>query len=543
VSSTPDQPEDVTPQKVSRRGFLKYVVAGAAVAAVAGSGAYYYLDYLPRSTAKPDTVIIAWNDQILNLHPYLLNRSMPEESPLNAIYDRYMTQDRNLKYGPGIVTSWQWGAGNTTIDLQVRSGVQFHNGDPLTADDVGFSMQTAAQPGMAYSGVWSIISSIDINSSTSLTLNLTHYDPAFPTWFGFLDAFVIPKNYYTKVGQNGFAQNPVGSGPYKFVSYQNGVLKLQAFENYWGGAPPIPNVVFQEVLDPSSRASDIQSGTADFTEQVDVSVYSQLASSSGLTGERPFTTDIANFFVAPYFEPFKDSRVRLALHYAIDKNSLVNNVLLGFGRPLSMPEAPGYLAYDPNFSFPYDAGKAQDLLSAAGYSQSNPLNLNVMTTNGVTTKDYEITQACAQMWKNLGMVNVTIDTITVAQFFTARTNTGTLDALSFYVWSNATGDPENDVGFMLWPNSPFSAWAGMKAAGKTDYTGLMNQALQMFTPIFTETDQTTRIQDAINASEWAVQNGLIIPLYQQAQPLVMKQKLQYNPFPEGYILAQDMSWT
>lgn len=539
-NSEKEKPIESQQPKVSRRGLLKYAIVGAAVIAVAGSGTYYYLNSL--APTKSNTLNVAWNDQILTLHPYALNRSSPEESPLDAIYDRYIQQDRNLNFNPGVVSAWSWGSDNKSLDLTVRSDVKFHDGTQCTADDIGFSLQTAGSKGMAYAGVWDIITGVTINSSTSLTLELARFDPAFPDWLGFLDAFVIPKAYYLKVGSTAFGQNPIGTGPYQFVSYSNGVLKLKAFKDYWQGAPAIQNVVFTETLNPTARASAIQSGQADFTLQVDVSTYSQLASAAGLTGVKPFTTDVASFFVAPYFEPFNDPNVRLAVHYALDKQSLVNNVLLGFGRPLSQPEAPGYLAYDSNFNFPYDPTKAQQLLSAAGYGSGNPLNLTVMTTQGVTTKDYEITQACAQMWQNVG-INVHVDVVTVAQFFTARTNTGTLDALSFYVWSNATGDPENDVFDMLDPQSPFSAWSGMQAAGKTDYTGLMSQTAQQLAPIVTDTTTSARAQAGTQAAEWCVNNGLIIPLYQQAQPLVMKNKLSYNPWPQGWVRPYYMTWT
>lgn len=527
----------------SRRRFLKYAVAGVVVALVAGYG-YAYLNST-KGSGKPNSLNIAWNDQILTLHPYALHRSSPEESPLDAIYDRYIQQDRNFNFNPGVVSSWSWGSDNKSINMTVRNDVKFHDGTQCTADDIAFSLQTAGAKGMAYGPVWDIITGTTINSSTSLTLELSHFDPGFPKWFGFLDAFIIPKAYYQKVGSTAFGQNPIATGPYQFVSYSNGVLKLRAFPDYWQGPAPIENVVFSEVLDPTARASDIKSGQSDFTLQVDVKTYSALASTTGLVGQKPFTTDVASFFVAPYFPPFKDQRVRLALHYALDKNSLVNNVLLGFGRPLSMPEAPGYLAYDPNFNFPYDAQQAKSLLQQAGYGQgeaNGPLNLTVMTTQGVTTKDYEIAQAAAQMWQNIG-INVHIDVVTVAQFFTARTKTGTLDALSFYVWSNSTGDPENDVFDMMDPQSPFSAWSGMIAAGETDYTGLQSQCAQQLAPIVTGTTDSDRAAAGRAASEWVVNNGLLIPLYQQAQPLVMKSTLNNNPWPQGWVRPYYMSWT
>jgi peptide/nickel transport system substrate-binding protein len=524
--------EGAPQEKVSRRRFIKYAGAGVVGLALVAGGTYYYLNY-GAQTPKSDTVVIAWSDQILSLHPYLLNLNASEESPLDAIYDRYIRQDKNLVYGPGVVTSWDWSSDHTMLNLACRSDVKFHNGDKLTSNDVAFSLQTAGDKKFAYGGVWQNIISIDLPTNTSLTLHVARYDPAFPDWLGFFDAFIIPKNYYSQVGQDAFAKSPVGSGPYKLISNSGGLLKLEAFPDYWSGPAPIKNVIFKQVLDPSARASEIQSGTSDFTLQVDTSVYSQLAGTKGLAGQKPFTTDVVNWFVAPYFEPFKDLGVRQAVHYALDKNSIVNNVLQGFGRPLSMPECPGYLSYDSSYNFPYDPDKAKSLLATAGYSASKPLNLTVGTTKGTITKDYEVAQACVQMWQNVG-INVTLNVITLDQFFSARSFDGTLNALTLDIWSNQTGDPENDVGYMTWPSSPFSAWAGLKAKGKTDYTGLMDQANAMISPIFTGSDQKARIQAGTAAAKWVSEQGLIIPLYQQAQPLVMKSNLSYEPWPQSW---------
>ena len=88
--------------KVSRRGFLKYAVAGVVVVAAVGGGAYYYLS--SKSSSKPDTVTIAWPYQITDLHPYRLNNNGIQESPLDAIYERYELQDRNLNFQPGVVS-------------------------------------------------------------------------------------------------------------------------------------------------------------------------------------------------------------------------------------------------------------------------------------------------------------------------------------------------------------------------------------------------------------------------------------------------------
>ncbi|HZW57999.1 MAG TPA: ABC transporter substrate-binding protein [Nitrososphaerales archaeon] len=540
-------PEDVTPSqqsKVSRRRFLKYTAAGVVVAAAAGAGAYYYLSSTS-SSGKNDTVVIAWPYQINDLHPYRLNHNGIQESPMDAIYDRFILQDRNLQFQPGVVSNWSWGSNptsNPVINMTVRSDVKFHDGTQLTADDIAFSLQTAATQGFAYAGVWGIITNITVNSSTSLTLQLSRFDPGFPVWFGFLDAFIVPKAYYQKVGADGFATAPISCGPYKFVSHQNGILKLQAFSDYWQGAAPIPNAIFKEVTDPSSRASEVQSGTSDITQAIDTSVFKQLSSTSGLKGAQGSVSAVSCWFVSPYFPAFKDAGVRQALNYAIDRNSLVQNVLGGIGQPDSLPEEPGYQSWDPNFNIAFDANKAQSLLQAAGYSASNPLNLPVLTTNGAITGDYNIAQACAQMWKNVG-INVNLQTMTEAQYYTYRSSTGTDAALLFNDWSNSTGDPEDDIGYIMSPNSPFSMWAGMKAKGATDVTGLMDTANQMLTPVFTSPDNPTRYAAGKAAAEWAVNNGLLIPLYMEYIPIVMKSKLNFTPWPQGWMRPYSMSWS
>jgi peptide/nickel transport system substrate-binding protein len=551
--NNPENPPSTTstqPTKVNRRGFLKYAVAGVVAAAVIGGGAYAYLSTRSSSSSKPDTVNIAWPYQIVDLHPYRLNNNGIQESPLDAIYDRYMLQDRNLQFQPGVVTGYTWGPNPTTnpvLNLTVRSGVTFHDGSALTADDIAFSMQTAATSTFAYGGVWGIISNATVNSSTSLTLNLSRFDPGFPVWFGFLDAFIIPKAYYTSLGStptaqaNAFAAAPIGSGPYKFVSNTNGILKLQAYDNYWQGAASIPNAVFTTVTDPASRADAVQSGTSDITQSIDATVYKTLASTAGLAGTTGSVSAVACFFVSPYFPAFANTGVRQALNYAIDRNSLVTNVLDGIGEPAWLPEEPDYQSWSSTFNIPFDLNMATSLLNSAGYNSNNKLQLPVNTTNGAITGDYAIAQACQQMWENTNAIDVTLNTMTQAQYFDDRDD-GTTAALLFNDWSNSTGDPEDDIGYIMWPSSPFSMWAGMIASKATDVTGLEATANSMLTPVFTSPDNPTRYADGLAAAEWAVSQGLLIPLFQEYTPIVKKNTLNFTPWPQGWMRPYSMSW-
>ena len=216
----------------------------------------------------------------------------------------------------------------------------------------------------------------------------------------------------------------MGSGPYKVVTFTPGsTLVLEAFDQYWKGAPPIKRAVFKMVTDPTARVAEMVSGNADIASEVPVEEFGRLSTQATLKGVKQPVADMAQIFLNPRFDPFKKEEVRLAVHYAIDKKAIVEKVLLGFGMPLSLTEAPLYDAYDGSFNFPYDPVKARQLLQTAGYSASNPLRLKVMTTRGVRAKDFEFMSAITQMWKDVG-IESELEVITIPQWFQFRTARG-----------------------------------------------------------------------------------------------------------------------
>jgi len=489
--------------------------------------------------AKPARLVIAWPFEIVTLNPYRFSRNIPVESPMAAIYDRFLSQGRDLIQLPGVIESWEWGPEKTSLDLRVRQGIKFHDGTPLTAEDVAFSLQTMKTPPNAYAGVWGVISNIEVTGASVVKLTLSRYDPSIIAWLGFLDAFVVPKHVWERVGPDEFGKNPVGSGPYKVKSFKPGILELERFEDYWRGVASIKEVVFKEVLDPRSRAVEVEAGTSDYTLEIDIDDFDRLSKTQGLRAVSQLVTDVAILMIPTYHPETGNINVRLAMHYAIDKESIVKNILKGHGRVVHTTEAPGYRAYLPDFSFPYDPNRASQLLAAAGYSKSNPVKITVATFKGNFPRDYEVMQAVVAMWREVG-IEAELEVITIAQHFEMR-NTGKMKHAHFYVWSNATGDPVNSVGHSQWPNSPFSTWRGLKAANLTDYSGLMDEATQMLNPVFLEKDEEKRIAAAKQAAKYVVEKGLVIPLYQLAQLHVMKSDIKYDPWPQGWVLPYYMT--
>ncbi len=503
---------------MTRRGFL----VGAGTTSLT-------LPWARRAWAQKKTnVTIAFPEAITSMDPQPGSRSTPRESFYQAVFDRYLGQDRQLKYHGAVVETWRYtNPEKTAMEMKIRRGISFHDGSPLTAEDVAFSlgrMRTTPPYSVVYKG----ITTIEMPDRFSLRLRFGAYNPAFTKWLGFLSGFVLPKAAFEKAAAEEFAKNPVGSGPYKAVRFVSGsLLVLEAFDRHWRGAPPIKRAVFKVVGDPTARVSEILSGDADITVEIPVEEYARLAAQPGLRGVKQPVTDVATLFVSPRFEPFQKEGVRLAVHHAIDKKTLVDKVLLGFGVPLSTTEAPLYEAHT-DWSFPYDPDRARDLLGKAGYSRSNPLRLQVMTTKGAKTKDFEVMSAITQMWKDVG-IEAELEIITIPQFFQHR-SAKTIAPLSLYFWSNPTGDPVNSVGFMTRNKGPFKVWESPDVDPKVD-------------PIFVETDEGKRIAAAKEAARYVVERGYIIPLYQVVMPVIMKKDLVYEPYPQGVVLPQDMSWT
>jgi dipeptide transport system substrate-binding protein len=397
---------------------------------------------------------------------------------------------------------------------------------------VAFSMERMKKESV-YKAIYGKVREFQVKDRYALHLDFERFDPSFPRWLGFLASFVLPKDYFAKVGAEEFARKPIGSGPYRVVSFTPGsTLVLEAFDRYWKGAPPIKRAVFKMVTDPTARSAEITSGNADITSEVPVEEFQRLATQPGLKVVKQPVSDIATLYVSPRFPPFQKEEVRLAVHHAIDKKTLVEKVLLGFGLPLSTTEGPLYDAYDPSVTFAYDPGKAKQLLQKAGYSPASPLRLAVMTTRGVRAKDFEVMTAITQMWKDVG-IEAELEVITIPQWFQYRNNrTGEgkgIAPLSLYFWSNVSGDPINSVGFQLNVKGPFRVWES-------------EDMVPLIDPVFEEKDEPKRIAAAKRAAKYGVEKGYIMPLYQVVQPVVMKKELAYQPFPTGVLVPQEMSW-
>src|SRR5262250_3278861 len=188
---------------------------------------------------------------------------------LYAIHDALVKPMPGNLMTPSLAESWTVSADQRVYEFKLREGVKFHNGDPFTADDVKFSFQRSKVGKVLKDRV----RDVEIVSPTRVRFHLHEPFPDFMALYGTMATgagWVVPKKYVEKVGDEGFRKQPVGLGPYKFVSHTPGVdLVLEAYEGYWRKMPSVKRLVFKSVPEPTTRAAMLKNGEVDVAYMLD----------------------------------------------------------------------------------------------------------------------------------------------------------------------------------------------------------------------------------------------------------------------------------
>jgi len=476
----------------------------------------------PAGAASADTLTIAFNVNLPSFDPTTGPSSVNPtiQAIYRSIFDQYIGQKPDLSLEPGLLTKWGWNDDKTKAWMDVREGVVWHDGTPLTPEDVVWSIQRAGDPkgGNPVSFVWASLENFKVEGSR-ITADCKNFDPTIFMWMAFLTGYVLPKAYYTKVGAEGFEKKPIGTGPYIVDEYQgNAFLRLKRNEKYWGAKPAFETVIFKFVPDGTSRVAEIESGSADVTLEIPYEEYDRLRVKPGLAGVCKPVTDIGMIFLTNTYKELDDENVRQAMVSAIDKDIIAKKLLRGYATPIDTLDAPGYSAYDPSIKTPYDVEKAKKLLAASGYSPEKPVKIKIQTTRGFKPKDYETVQAIVGMWRKVG-IDAEIEVYEIAKHFELRMS-HKLAPAAFYNWGDAIGDPTCSTGFAMFSPSPHSGWKSKDVDA-------------MIGPLWGEKDEAKRIAGWKAVDKYIAEKAYVIPLVQYSQPIIYKASLKVTPNDTG----------
>src|SRR5215467_6934152 len=331
----------------------------------------------PARAAEPaptGQAVMAWH---VTIAPSWFDPSTapPQITPfgmLYAIHDALVRPYPGQKMGPSLAESWQESPDGKTYEFRLRPGLKFHNGDPVTTEDVKFSFDRYR--GAAAKVLQEHVDQVEIVDPLVVRFHLKAPWPDFMTFYGTTASaagIVVPKDYLTRVGDDGFKKHPIGAGPYKFVSQKPGVeVELEANPDYWRRVPNVKTLVMKSVPEATTRAVMLKTGEVDISIVLDGPDAEAIQHTPGM---QLVSSKHASIFWIEFTEqwdpksPWHDIRLREAVNYALDRQRINEAACLGFCPPAGVivPRVMDFaLQVEPT---PYDPKKAKQLLAEAGY--------------------------------------------------------------------------------------------------------------------------------------------------------------------------------
>jgi peptide/nickel transport system substrate-binding protein len=291
---------------------------------------------------------------------------------LYAMHDALAKPMPGKSVTPSLAESWTTSPDGLVYEFVLRKGVRFHNGDPVTAEDVKFSFERYR--GISAKVLKDKMASVEAPDAGRVRFRLKQPWPDFMTFYATPAtgaAWIVPKKYVDKVGEEGFKKAPVGAGPYRFVSFTPGVeLVLEAFDGYWRTTPSVKRLVFKGIPDPATRLAMLKTGEADIAYGLAGELGEEVRRTAGLTlRPTPFVSTHWLLFADQWdpASPWHDHRVRLAATYAVDRQAINQAENLGFSKISGSIIPTSFDFYWQPPAIPYEPAKARQLLAEAGY--------------------------------------------------------------------------------------------------------------------------------------------------------------------------------
>ena len=290
---------------------------------------------------------------------------------LYALHDGMVKPMPGQPLAPSLAESWSASEDGVVYEFVLRKDATFHNGDPVTAEDVKFSFERYR--GTSHDLIKNRVAEVETPNPQNVRFKLKAPWPDFLTFYSTATGagWIVPKKYVEKVGDDGFKKAPIGAGPYKFVSFTPGVeLVLEAFEQYWRKTPSVKRLVFKSIPEETTRLAALQRGEVDIVYSIRGELAEELQRTPGLT-LKPVVPP-APFWI--YFpdqwdpkSPWHDERMRRAASFALDRKAMNDAITLGYSKITGsiIPYSFDFFWQPPLPA--YDPAKAKQLLAEAGH--------------------------------------------------------------------------------------------------------------------------------------------------------------------------------
>jgi peptide/nickel transport system substrate-binding protein len=359
----------------------------------------------PQATAASTasgTLTIAQGVDAESLDPYVTT-SGASKGMLWTVYDKLVARDLDLAIKPSLATAWKI-LDDNTWEFTLRQGVSFHNGEPFNADAVKFSFARYVDPNVknGYSTLLKPVSEVQVVDP--YTVRVKTSEP-FAELIETLASYVEMLPPKAAADPAAVAKTPIGTGPYKFVSWTpNDRFVVQEAGPHFSGQPRLQQVIFRPIPDATARINELKSGGVDIITNVPPLQIGGLQGASGINLLR--ATNSGSIILIPSFQNtdvFNKKEARQAMQYAIDKDQLIKVVLRGEAVPMVSPfpkgVAGGYVEGLPQYA--YDPDKAKALLRDAGMPDG--FTVTFKAPDGRYLQDKQVAEAIVGQLEKVGI--------------------------------------------------------------------------------------------------------------------------------------------
>jgi peptide/nickel transport system substrate-binding protein len=338
----------------------------------------------------------------VGLDPHVSNATATRNM-LENTYDTLVMFNESLEIIPGLAASWEASADALQWTFHLREAT-WHDGQPVTAGDVKFSIERIKDPATASprAGNFTVVSSIETPDDRTVVMTLT--EPFTPLLAYLAQSLNVIVPQHVVEANGGSLQNVVvGSGPFRFVEYLPQTrLVLEKYDGYWGvdaagnRLPYLDGITFTFYPDPTARTTAILTGDVDWIEYVPAVDVPTLQADPSVTVAGGLAANYRSLFFNAAVEPFNDARVRQAFAFAIDKQQIVDLALFGTGGVVAQGTTiPGgnYYAVDATPFDDRNVARARELLAEAGFPNGFEFDMYITSTYDFLRDPAEIVQA------------------------------------------------------------------------------------------------------------------------------------------------------
>lgn len=428
-------------------------------------------------TTNPNTIELATGDSIVSAQVAV------------NIFDSLVFLNAEGTLEPSLAESWTISDDGLVYTFNLRQGVTFHNGYPFTAEDVKFTWERGTGADIAYRDAFLSVSAVNIVDEYKVEINLSEPNAMLLSQM-FLHWSIISKQHHEKVGEEAYLQNPIGTGPFKFVEWIHGDrIVLEANENYWRtGYPKVDRIIFRPILESETRFVALVNDEVDIITNLTPDQAREIEDISGVNLisyplDRAFYIAFNNMTTG-VGTPIENQLVRQAMSYAIDYQTIIDRIFGGQASRIAGFVLPGNLGFDPSIEpFPYNPDRARQLLEEAGFPDGFEISMAGPVDTYVNFE--QVLQALVGYWEDVG-ITVNLEFMESGRFWTLQGNRE-LPPLFGDSWSSSLGEAfPRLAGSVGGEDAGFAAWLDpvlVEMVGRLQLTPDRSERAELYTQI------------------------------------------------------------